>query len=105
MSANIRSAAIMCPSSKSLASPVTRPLAQMISQFRASSPVNIILNRRRARVKGIIEMLKKVVDRIFFLLGWYGRSDLEGMGRAAVMEKGAREISKLHSLSPQSKPE
>ena len=39
--------------------------------------------------------LKKVVDRMFFLLGWYGRSDLEGMGRAVDTRKGAREISRL----------
>ena len=58
-------------------------------QLRASSPVNIILNQRPGHVKGIIEMLKKVVDRIFFFLGWYGRSDLEGMGRAVDTRKGA----------------
>ena len=53
-----------------------------VSEFGALLPINIILNHRRAHVKEIIGKLKKVVDRIFCFLDWYGRLELESMGRA-----------------------
>ena len=91
----------MRPRFRSFVSPCCVPSGTGVSELWASSPVNIILNHRHTHVKGIIEMLKKLVDRIFFLLGWYGCSDLEGMGRAVNIREGAREISRLPSLPPQ----